>query len=146
MVKPPDHIIQFAVEASVNSPCRSKRGAAIFKGEDLVSVGWNHKPKGFVCDGSDTCKSMCSLDAIHAEQSALLGRNVSGAEMLHVKTVDGELVPSGGPSCLQCSKLIIEARLDAMWLFHPAGWKRYDPTTFHILSGAYVSIHDEVPA
>jgi len=139
-MKPPQHIVDFAIEASLLSPCQSKRGVAIFNGDDLVSTGFNHKPRGFFCDGSNECKSMCSRDAVHAEQAAIIGipgPKTRGAEMLHVKTVDGNLVESMGPSCLQCSKLIIEAGITAMWLFHAAGWKRYAAGIFHRLSGAY---------
>lgn len=138
---PPIHIIEFAVEASVLSPCQSKRGAAVFRGEDLVSVGYNHKPKGFLCDHSAECKRKCPLDAVHAEQSAMVGVPMSalrGSEMLHVKTIDGLIVPSMMPSCLQCSKLIIEAGIEWMWLYHAEGWKRYTAAQFHWHSGAYM--------
>jgi deoxycytidylate deaminase len=136
-VNPPKHIVEFAIEAANLSPCRSKRGAAIFHGECILSTGFNHKPNGFTCDGSEGCKSLCRNDAVHAEQAAIIGagRRFSLAEMLHVKTVDGKLVSSGPPSCLQCSKLILEAGIAAMWLYHEDGWKRYDAHTFHLLSG-----------
>jgi deoxycytidylate deaminase len=138
-VTPPEHIIQFAIEASLNSPCQSKRGVAIWSGEDLVSIGWNYKPKPFVCDGSTECKFKCGKDAVHAEQHAIIfGRDIRGCQMLHVKTVSGVLVPSMGPSCLQCSKLILAVGISAMWLYHENGWLRYDPVEFHYLSGAYV--------
>lgn len=133
---PLSHIIDFAVESANLSPCRSKRGAAIFSGENLVSVGYNMKPRGFTCDGSEECKRNCRNDAIHAEQAAILhARSTYGCEMLHVKTVNGKLVPSGPPSCLQCSKLILGAGIAFMWLYHESGWKCYDTYTFHLLSG-----------
>lgn len=137
---PPVHIIEFAVEASLQSPCQSKRGVAIFDGEYLVACGHNHKPAGFMCDGSKACKYKCSQDAVHAEQAAIIGagRAARGCEMLHVKTVDRCVVPSMGPSCLQCSKLIIEAGITAMWLYHERGWKRYEARLFHYMSGAYM--------
>lgn len=133
-IQPPKHIIRFAVEASKCSPCRSKRGVAIFRGDALMNTGHNYKPRPFVCDGSAACKATCRGEAIHAEQHALL---ISGSyfaqdsEMLHVKTVDGELVPSGGPSCVECSKLMTAAGISAMWLYHEHGWQRYDIETFH---------------
>jgi deoxycytidylate deaminase len=143
--QPPDHIIQIAIEASLNSPCQSKRGVAIFRAFNHISSGWNHKPEPFRCDGSNDCKMHCGKDAIHAEQHAILGGLSSGyasqldcCEMLHVKTENGALVTSPGPSCLQCSKLILEVRLTGMWLYHHQGWKRYKPAEFHYLSGAYV--------
>jgi deoxycytidylate deaminase len=135
MTQPPNHIIRFAIEASYSSPCRSKRGVAIFDGDNLVSLGWNHKPKGFDCDRSAECKRTCGREAIHAEQMALVGsRHLNGAQMIHVKTVDGVLVASGGPSCVECSKLILYARIAGMWLYHETGWRYYEAHEFHRLS------------
>lgn len=51
--------------------------------------------------------------------------------MLHIKTVDGAAVPSAGPSCLECSKLILEAGVAEMWLFLETGWTRYSAREFH---------------
>lgn len=130
---PPEHIVEFAVEASVCSPCRSKRGVAIFRGRNLVAHGFNYKPRHFECDGSEACKATCRDEAVHAEQQALLSAGVgaSGALMLHVKTVEGRLVPSGGPSCVQCSKLALVAGIKAVWLYHESGWRCYPIEEFH---------------
>lgn len=138
---PPEHIINFAIDASLNSPCQSKRGVAIFDADALLSLGWNHKPSGFECDGSDACKKTCGREAVHAEQMALIGMwcPSSGCDMIHVKTVDGVIVPSGGPSCLECSKLILHSRISGMWLYHADGWRRYDTAEFHALTLAAVS-------
>jgi deoxycytidylate deaminase len=139
VITPPEHIIRFAIEASVRSPCQSKRGVAIWSGEDLISTGYNHKPKPFACDGSDECKAHCNKDAVHAEQAAIIcGNRVHRCQMLHVKTRDGLLVTSGGPSCLQCSKLILEAGISFMWLYHEHGWRRYGAVEFHHLSRAFL--------
>jgi hypothetical protein len=142
---PPDNIIRFAVRASMESPCQSKRGAAIFDGENLVSVGHNHQPAPFYCDGSEACKRTCGRTAIHAEQMAILhaGSAARGAEILHIKTVDGKTVASDGPSCLACSKLVLFCGLRGMWLFHQAGWKFYEAALFHYQSG---SAGDHMPA
>lgn len=137
---PSNRAISAAINAAQDSLCQSKRGASVFIGDILVSTGYNHKPEGFECDGSDACKANCSKDAIHAEQAALLAAGYSAidCDMLHVKTVNRELVPSGPPSCLQCSKLLIPAGLNSMWLYHADGWRQYDPHEFHRLSGAYI--------
>ena len=139
-MNPPPKEIRAAIEAAKLSLCQSKRGASIWNEYGHVASGYNHKPKGFVCDGSDACKRNCAQDAVHAEQHAIIlaGHNCEGSEMLHVKVVDGELVYSGPPSCLQCSKLIIQAGIAGMWLFHPDGWRRYTPQEFHWYSGAYL--------
>jgi deoxycytidylate deaminase len=141
MTTPPVLVVERAIMEAAQSPCQSKRGAAIFKPEDggaLVSVGYNHQVEPFVCDGSDKCKSHCRQTAIHAEQSALVsaGTHVYGLEMLHVKVVDGRLVPSGVPSCVACSKLIVSSGLQAMWLYQHDGWRRYGAEDFHLRSVA----------
>jgi deoxycytidylate deaminase len=138
---PPEHIVRFAVEAAARSPCRSKRGAAIWNpavAGSLISLGYNRQIAPFTCDGTDKCKSHCRQTAIHAEQAALLDADgsVAGMEMLHVKVVDGALVPSGVPSCVACSKLIAAVRLEAMWLYQADGWRRYDVEDFHLRSVA----------
>jgi deoxycytidylate deaminase len=133
---PPSHIVDLAVEVSGWSPCRSKRGVVIFQGGDVVSHGYNYKPREFACDGSAACKSTCRVEAVHAEQQALLvaGRKAEGAELLHVKTVNGQLVASGGPSCVQCSKLSVACGIAGVWLYHAEGWRRYSMYDFHRLS------------
>ena len=142
MLTPPEEILEEAIASANNSICRSKRGAVIFRlrkdqVDVLASSGWNHQPT-FLCDGSETCKSTCGKTAVHAEQSAILRmgpwRWSPHFEILHVKTVDGLLVPSGPPSCLECSKLILEAGIEHVWLFHEDGWKRYGAGEFHQLT------------
>jgi hypothetical protein len=44
------------------------------------------------------------------------------------------LVPSGGPSCAQCSKLALAAGIVGVWLYHENGWRRYGAGEFHRLS------------
>lgn len=134
--QPPQHVIDFSIEVAQWSPCQSKRGVVIFSGDDILGHGYNYKPRGFDCDGSDTCKATCRAEAIHAEQQALLGfRNkAQGADMLHVKSVNGVLAASGGPSCVQCSKLAVVCGIANFWLFHESGWRRYEMAEFHRLS------------
>lgn len=136
MNQPPNPFVVLAVEAALLSPCQSKRGVVIFRGDYVISRGYNYKPRGFACDGSDACKSTCRIEAVHAEQHALLqaGLAACGADLVHVKSVDGRLVPSGDPSCVQCSKLILAVGIDGVWLFHEDGWQRYDAERFHRLS------------
>jgi deoxycytidylate deaminase len=128
--------VDLAIEASGWSPCRSKRGVVIFRDGNVVSHGHNFKPEGFACDGSEVCKATCRAEAVHAEQDALMAADwgARGAELLHVKSVDGALVASGGPSCVQCSKLILACGVAGIWLYHADGWQRYDATEFHRLS------------
>ena len=134
--EPPQHIVDFAVEIAGWSPCRSKRGVVLFRGDDIVSHGYNYKPRGFDCDGTDACKSTCRIEAIHAEQQALLfaGTTARDCDALHVKAVNGALVPSGGPSCVQCSKMLLVCGVAGIWLYHADGWQRYKASDFHARS------------
>ena len=134
-MNPPDEVVTLAVQSSLHSPCRSKRGCVIWNDWEIISSGFNHQPSPVTCDGSDQCKSSCRQTAIHAEQSAVLNglpsHFFSFASMLHVKTVNGLIVASGPPSCLECSKLILETGISFMWLFHANGWKQYTAVEFH---------------
>lgn len=137
-----DHLVAIALEAASSSPCRSQRGAAAFtgnelEGRELVAVGFNQKPGG-TCDGSERCKATCRREAVHAEQ-AMLSSGVdlayAGAvEVIHVKRSGGRLAVSGGPDCVECSKLLMFAGIVAVWLYHADGWRRYPIEEFHRLS------------
>lgn len=122
-----------AVEAAKRSPCqKSKRGAVVWCDEGPSSL-WvsacNGPPPGFACDGSDVCRSACNKLCLHAEERALLNEgDTSGTyssdydlpytDLLHIKVVDGEPVPSGPPSCWQCSRKILQAGIKRVWLMH----------------------------
>jgi hypothetical protein len=54
--------------------------------------------------------------------------------MLHIKVVDGKPVTSLGPSCGDCSKLILASGIWYMWLLHDKGWTVYTAAQFHYLS------------
>lgn len=137
-----DDFVAIALAAAADSPCRSQRGAVAFtgnelEGRELVAVGFNVKPDG-TCDGSDECKATCRREAVHAEQ-ALLASGVDLAaggvvEVLHVKRAGGRLAVSGGPDCVECSKLLLFAGVAAVWLNHADGWRRYPIEEFHRLS------------
>ncbi len=112
-----------AAGIAAESPCQSKRGVVIWRDGVMISRANNGQPRGFMCDGSEQCRKNCGKSAVHAEQRALLFAladqyDVYGASMLHVKVVDGEPVASERPSCIECSKLILEAGVCEMWLLH----------------------------
>lgn len=135
---PPAHIVIHAVQMAGYSPCRSQRGAVAFVprgGGSLIGAGWNRR-QGPACDGSAECKATCRGTALHAEQAAILssGTAIEGCDMLHVKIVGGALVASGGPSCLECSKLMLAAGVEGVWLYHEDGWRRYPIKEFHALT------------
>lgn len=144
--------LPYAIKASLESPCRSKRGAVVFDPHPMgifrkiYATGYNRPPALFICDGSDQCKANCAATAIHAEQMAIIrllqtGASCSGLSMLHIKTVHGIPVPSAGPSCLQCSKLILEVGISSMWLLLAEGWREYTALEFHELT----LLHHQIP-
>lgn len=159
---PPDLIVSLACNTASNGPCaKSKRGVVIYgpdsyQGNVPVIFGnaFNSQPWPYECDKSDACKAACGQLCIHAEQRAIMqmirpsptdlalfkfGDEVRYPEpgslaLVHVKVVDGKLVPSPkGPSCEQCSKLIVENKwIGRVWLYVAEGsWNGYDPVNFH---------------
>lgn len=138
MTAPPDFAIRAAVESGRRSPCAdSKRGVAAFSGKRVIATGFNAQPSPFSCTGSAACRAACSKLCEHAEQVAirsallieakrshLFNETLRGADLVHAKVVDGELVAGGGPSCWQCSRLVLAVRLDGVWLYQRtwAGW------------------------
>jgi len=145
-----------AVTVGSCSPCaKSKRGVVIFCRSGILSAGYNHQPEPMSCDGSERCREHCAKLCIHAEEDALQhvlcgkdGEIVSNwqgpivpylddapLQMLHVKVVDGKAVPSGNPSCWQCSRAILGfKKISRMWLLQERGLVSYEPSLFHSLS------------
>jgi|CXWL01.1.fsa_nt_gi deoxycytidylate deaminase len=141
---PPDKYIitgtttaeQLAISASKNSNCqKSTRGCVIYNPRTAwFAIGFNSPPQPLFCSGK--CFDNCNKFAIHAEQMCInealkIHRSAFGCVIAHVKTVGGNLVPSGEPSCWQCSRAMLEAGLSGMWLYHDYGWKLYDVLSFH---------------
>ena len=155
---PPQTAIDAAIAVANRGPCaKSKRGVVAYRVQPanpfaragdcddkpsayVVARGHNAPPRGFACDGSDACKAACAKVCIHAEQAVLASdffgeRFGPPAYLVHVKTVDGLLVPSGGPSCWQCSRQIVDdARVAGIWLYHVDGWRFYESAEFHELT------------
>lgn len=132
-----DDFVAIALEASTSSPCqKSKRGAVAFnERRELVAVGWNHRPDGGSCDGSERCRATCAREAVHAEEVLIVSTaDLGGADVIHVKSIGGVLVTSPGPSCVECSKLLLAAGAAAVWLYQFEGWRRYPIAEFHALS------------
>jgi deoxycytidylate deaminase len=132
--------VEAAVNAAKHSTCLSQRGAAVFTRHGLVwSTGHNRMPPGFTCTSDAACKATCGRAAIHAEQAALrqAGHTPADSELLHIKIVDGQPIPSGPPSCLNCSVAMLTHGIVAVWLLHtapvsgPPVWTRYDAADFH---------------
>lgn len=130
-----DHALAAAVGTAMRSPCaKSKRGVVIFKGTYVLAAGYNHPPSPMRCDASPECYEACGKICVHAEVAALrcLSSCAENLEMLHVKVIDGVAVPSGPPSCWQCSREILDSgQFSRVWLLHERGLVAYTPLEFH---------------
>ena len=141
-MNPPKYVIEAARLAAMKSPCaKSKRGAALFNRELadrvfrviadapfdtglIAAVGFNGQPLPFSCSGSDLCRRDCGKLCLHAEERAIRAAgaldDVADLELVHVKVVADQVVADGGPSCWQCSRLVVEVKLRGVWLFEHA--------------------------
>ena len=128
--------IEIAIQCAKRSPCqKSKRGVAAYFDETFIVGAFNGPPIPFGCPGISVCGQKCRELARHAESRAL--RSIltwaareqlepsSDLMLVHVKVENGNLVPSGNPSCLPCAAEIVEAKA-FLWLFHENGWKCYN--------------------
>lgn len=126
----------------------------------VLGAAYNGLPRG-ECDGSEHCRTMCSIRCQHAEQRAVrraygslasvmmcaYDSDISEAvcDVLHVKvTVKGSLTtlqPSGPPSCALCSGAMLDSGISHVWLYRHEQdddtvrwWQRYPIAEFHELS------------
>lgn len=141
-----------------------------------IGRGYNGLPSIQQCDGSEACRRDCGKICVHAESRAIRnaltsprcfarsvlyqtpgGTRISpliNHRLIHVKTVDGDLVAGGQPSCWQCSKDILDCGLDGVWLFelddaHPTSaamsgkgtWRYYTARHFHEVTLQNIPLH-----
>jgi deoxycytidylate deaminase len=145
----PAEALAYAVMIGSQSPCaKSKRGVVVFQTggampAQFIASGCNGPPPPFTCDGSAACRANCGKVAIHAEDRAIRGAGplAEGADLLHVKVENGRAVASGGPSCWQCSRTVVDAGIEGVWLLHEDGLRRYEAAEFHRLTLAECGLH-----
>lgn len=142
------HVANQALLAGLRSGCqKSARGVAIWNPDGILALGTNYPASG-VCDGSEACRRDCPRICVHAEQDALRLTSpgpVAGRPscLLHVKVDRARqtMIPSGPPSCVECSKLILAAGIETIYLLHENGWQHYDAERFHRLSLEHHRLH-----
>lgn len=128
MIAPPQEIIEATRLSAMRSPCaKSKRGAVAFTstshGPQVIGAGWNGPPAPFRCDGSRACRDACSSVCVHAEVRAVvdvaLGPVVGrrDLDLVHLKVIGESPVATGKPSCVSCSKLILDMQLVVGWVW-----------------------------
>lgn len=131
-LKPPDKAVEHALDAARQSPCaKSKRGVSAYifdtaRDGRLFSKAFFNGPAAGFCDASDFCKASCSKRCVHAEMRAV--RSLTCPELfclVHVKVDEnGKLLAGHGPSCWQCSREILDAKIEGVWLYEqtPSNW------------------------
>lgn len=118
-------------------PCaKSKRVSAIITNYNEYVISVNTPPVGFNCQNNDACKKVCNQVCVHAEENAILtafnaNLEVKNSTCLHLKIKDGNPTFSGRPSCIYCSRKLLQSEVKYMYLFHENGWKRYTSEEFH---------------
>jgi deoxycytidylate deaminase len=137
MKAPPKETLERAIAAATHSPCaKSKRGVCAYKesaigasfGEPftIIATAFNGPPSTLTCDNSGNCRQNCGKLCVHAEARAVrqVARNSQPdyIKLVHIKVVDGQPVPGGGPSCWQCSREILDVGLGGIWLFEAQRW------------------------
>lgn len=159
---PSEDAVSRAFLEALRSPCRSKRGVVLYRpdrrGPDILSCDSNGPPFGFLCPGREHCRGKCGDLAVHAEVRALRHAMQSNfavdLEIVHVELDPDSgisdaprIKPCDGPSCVGCSKQILDSGIVAgVWLYEstPAGftpdgvliprsgaWRRYAAPEFH---------------
>lgn len=132
---PPSHIIECVRQNAMKSPCaKSKRGAVIYgtmHGDPIslpLSAAWNTPPSPFTCGGSDACRDACARICVHAERGALdrllvhpsmsFGTiDYASLDLVHAKVIGDQVVATGKPSCVSCSKEILSVGIAGVWLY-----------------------------
>ncbi len=137
-VAPDDFMIRHALDVAAQSPCRSKRGVAIY---DIAigafrGAGHNSPPLPITCPGRSVCAGTCGQRSVHAEVRALraaaayraMGYPPGPYDLIHVELATGPglvvdvvgspygtpigqalyVVACDGPSCPGCAVQILD--------------------------------------
>ena len=145
-IKEIERYMNIAAEASLKSECRkSKRGVILVNNGMILSDGYNTPLLPELCCARENIHDNRAIDlcsALHAEEMAILNAAkctcmIQGARLYHIQTKNGEIKPSGNPSCTQCSKSIYGAGIAEVVLLHEKGYAIYDSKEFNELSFKY---------
>lgn len=194
---PPEWAIEEALAAASHSPCQKRKvGISVYRclrglpgGQELVidtnSSGYNGPPFTWnkdepdvegACDGSEACRRDCARRCVHAEVRAIdtiveeLRDRSHLLRLVHVKLDDaGKLKACNGPSCIDCSKFILDCGIGGIWLLEnpprdpaeewsawyqgreperdpaPARWRYYPAKEFHQATMVRLGIHQVAP-
>jgi hypothetical protein len=74
------------------------------------------------------------MRAVNRYLRTATGTEATGMHVLHLRVVDGAAARSGPPSCISCSRDMLDAGVASVWLWHESGWREYPAAGFHALS------------
>lgn len=133
-----------------------------FNGPPILMTSAHEQPLWARCDGSEACRRDCRRRCMHAEARALLSLpldddriTASHLQMVHVKVPpvgEGVLdaypqgMPTSGPSCIECSKLMLDAGIGGIWMLEGSPgiswtWRYYTTEECHRASVAASGVH-----
>ena len=128
---------------------KSKRGAMLVA-ERFLDMSRNN-PAGFrPCDGSAACRASCARTCNHAEERVVLDALRRGclferSHVIHV-AVDERGAPrdKAVPGCETCSRLMLEAGVEHVWLWGgaPARWQAWTAEAFHAETLRNLGLYD----
>lgn len=134
---PFNEIINEMIIEGPKSLCnKSKRVSAIIYSNGFSVIETNSPPLPFTCMNNENCKKICNKICVHAEERAILSALDKYGDLwdcicMHLKIVNGKPVPSGNPSCVTCSRKLLECKVKYMYLWQEQSWKRWTSEEFH---------------
>jgi deoxycytidylate deaminase len=131
-------------------PCQKSRRGVLMVGDGYMAIDRNAPAGGRTCDGSPACAASCASTCNHAEERAVIaamrrGYTLARAHMIHVAvTADGTPRDKAVPGCVTCSRLMLEAGVEHVWLWGgiPARWQSWTADAFHTATLANLALHD----
>lgn len=142
-------------ERAIEGPCsKSKRGAMLLD-NGFVTMQVNGPPGKRICTRDAVCRAACSQICVHAEERALSvwlrgwvsSKPPTGAHVIHVAVnASGQPRSKGTPSCVTCSRSMLDAGVETVWLFggEPAAWRGWTAEDFHAETLKNLSLPDSL--
>jgi dCMP deaminase len=109
-----DYFMSLAKTSTTRSACLSRKvGAILVRDHRIIAIGYNGTPCGIPecqkCERLESGKELQDCRAIHAEENAILQCALYGSS-----TIGADLYSTLQP-CFHCAKLIIQARIKAVY-------------------------------
>lgn len=120
-----DYYMNIAIAVRKRANCLGRRvGAVIVQGNRIISTGYNGTPEGLTnctdggcvrCKNRETYSASVGYDVcicVHAEQNALITAARFGL------SVEGATVYSTLRPCFECTKAMLQAKVEAIYFLH----------------------------